>query len=79
MKFKIQFKDPDGVYSGIKDAAEDAAEEAAEVGLSGDEAAALAMAREETLEKAISTWVEYKEYITVEFDTVKKTATVVPR
>jgi len=77
MKFKIQFKDPDGVYEGTKDAANDSLEGVGH-DLNEEELDELVLMRREKLVTALSKWVEHGEYITVEFDTEAGTATVVP-
>ena len=77
MKFKVILKDPDGFFESIK--------EAAEKSLNGttfsdeDEFERLSEIRFEKIQESISKWVEYSEYITVEFDTTANTATVVPK
>ena len=76
MKFRVTMKDPDGVYEAIRSAARDSMENlAGKVDLG--EANDLIESRHEKISDAISAWVEYGEYLTVEFDTDAKTATVV--
>jgi hypothetical protein len=74
VKFTITFKDPDGVWESIQQAARDilAAEGTPEH-------------RHETLKESVrdeimmnvTEWITYGEYVTIEFDTEAKTATVV--
>ena len=77
MKFKIQFKDPDGVYESIKDAVEDSL---AGVGhdLNEQELEDLMFTREERTGTDLKKWIKNGEYVTVEFDTEAGTAVVVP-
>lgn len=76
MKFHIQLKDPDGFSDGMDEAIEASLSEA---DLSDDEKEAVSAARQERAWKALEKWVEYREYVTIEFDTDAGTATVVPR
>jgi hypothetical protein len=76
MKFRIQLKDPDGFSDGMDEAIEASLSEA---DLSEDEKEAVSEARRERAWKALEKWVEYNEYVTIEFDTTLGTATVVPR
>lgn len=72
MKFTITFKDPDGVYDSLRDAARQAVPE----GLDDEEREDLIATRREKLTEAIEPWVQYDEYISIEFDTEAGTATV---
>lgn len=79
MKFRVTFKDPDGVYDSISASIFD---QLAKFDLRGElseeiEEHAKDGLREE-LEDFIRPWVKYGEYITIEFDTETKTAVVVP-
>lgn len=76
MKFKVTLKDPDGFYDGITDAVEESL--SSNSFMSERESEAAQEARRDTIKDAIEKWVEYGEYITIEFDTEAKTATVVP-
>ena len=76
MKVKITFKDPDGVWEAVKDAAR---QSVASLNLSDDEAEMLIESRHDETMDALAKWIEYSEYITVEFDTEAGTATVKPR
>ena len=76
MKFKVTLKDPDGFSVGIDDAVNRA--------LSGTtffwkkDADSVYESRRKTIRLGIEKWVEYGEYIKIEFDTTAGTATVVP-
>ena len=76
MKFRVTLKDPDGFYDGITGAVEES--------LSGNtffserESEAAHEARRYAIKDGIKKWVDYGEYITIEFDTTAGTATVVP-
>lgn len=77
MKFQIQLKDPDGFYDAKQDAAKASA--ASVEGLTDEVREELEESRSESLGEFLAKWVEYGEYIKIEFDTDAKTATVVPR
>lgn len=77
-KFRVTLKDPDGVYESVSQHAVMMAKEAlksrcvAEF-MEGDWARNVA----NTLNDRIARWVQYGEYVTIEFDTDAGTATVV--
>lgn len=74
MKITITLKDPDGVYDCVQDAIK---EEIANIpSLSEDEREALLETRTEEVFDKLRKWIEYKEYVMVEFDTEANTATV---
>jgi len=75
MKFRITFKDPDGVGDSISDAVNCSLEIS---GLDEDEQELLRDPRREKIENELKVWIEYGEYLTVEFDTEFGTATVIP-
>ena len=77
MKFRITMKDPDGPYDCIQDAAKEMVD--AIKGIEPDERESIQEARHNTLRDFAGKWMEYGEYITVEFDTEAGTAIVVPR
>lgn len=77
MKFRVTFKDPDGVSESLFWEAKKSVEEIS--GIEEDELEDLIKNREEKLSKFIRKWVEYDEYLTVEFDTEAGTASVVQR
>ena len=74
MKFRITMKDPDGASDGLNDAAY----KELPAGLSDLEKDTVAELRVDTIGDFVSKWMQYKEYLTVEFDTELGTATVVP-
>lgn len=75
MKFTVSFKDPDTFGDAIRDAVED---DVKALGLSAREAESVAEIRAEEVQNAIGHFVEYGEYIRIEFDTEARTARVVP-
>jgi hypothetical protein len=75
MKFKITFKDPDGPFQGLTDAANFYA---TNLGLPPEEHTLILEHKYEEFVDFISKWVEYGEYITIEFDTEEGTAKVIP-
>ncbi len=77
MKIKITLKDPDGFYDAISDAIQGSISQIE--GLTDDEKEALEKTRRDEINEILSEWVEYNEYVTIEFDTDAKTATVIPR
>jgi len=75
MKLRITLKDPDGFYEAIREAAEN---QVAEIqGISRDEADTLIENRHESIAEYMTRWVEYGEYVTIEFDLEEATATVI--
>lgn len=78
MKFTITFKDPDGVYESLQEEARSTLTNQA-LGLTEKEYEALLEAREDTMKEFISPWIQYGEYVTIEFDTEQNTATVVKK
>lgn len=77
MKIRISMENPDCVYEAVKDAAE--ADVSQIEGMAEDERNDLVESRQEGIFEILEKWIEYKEYITVEFDTEAMTAIVVPR
>lgn len=75
MKFRIQLKDPDGFCDGFDDAVRESVSNID--GLDDDERSEVLDKRGETLRKFSGRWVQYNEYITIEFDTDANTAKVV--
>lgn len=73
MKFSVKLKDPDRFYESVNDAIK---ESVADTGLPEDEQEALSETRREKAWKCLGQWVEYQEYITIDFDTEAGTATV---
>lgn len=74
MKFMITFKDPDTVADAVNEAAKEALESVD--GIDDDEREVLVEKRAEKLREAIEPWIEYGEYVRIEFDTEAGTATV---
>lgn len=77
MKFTITFKSPDAVYDSIYAAASESVE-----GMDfedPDEELDIVSMREAKLTEFVKPWIEYGEYLTVEFDTEAGTAEVVKR
>jgi hypothetical protein len=72
MKFKIQFK----TLSGVSDCVNTSVRESLPGGLTEDGAAVLAEERHNEVDAVLEKWLRYSEYITIEFDTDTKTATV---
>lgn len=74
MKIPITFKDPDGVFDGIRDAIKSSL---SDVGpLSGDEREDLIDKRQEKITELLSQWISEGEYLSVIFDTEEGTAKV---
>ena len=74
MKILVTLKDPDGFSDAIDDAVKQSL--ADQEGLDDDEREALFEARQERFGSMLGQWVEYGEYVTLEFDTEAGTATV---
>ena len=74
MKIKMQLKDPDGVYESIREAAEKQVSEM--TGLRESEKESIIENRHEEISEQLEKWIEWGEYITIEFDTETATATV---
>lgn len=77
MKFTVTLKDPDGFYDGVRAAAKESLKELS--GLDEDEKADLTEVRHQKAWSRLEEFVSDQELITIEFDTVARTATVVPR
>lgn len=76
-KFQVTMKDPDGSFESIREEAERQVN--AMPDLDDDERDTLIDKRVEKLNEFTEQWMEYGEYITIEFDTDAKTATVVKK
>ena len=76
MKIRICMKNPDSISDALFDAALASVAELKDI--SAVEKDLLVEDRREQLAEAITPWVGYQEYITVEIDTVAKTAVVLP-
>jgi hypothetical protein len=68
-KLVITFKDPDGVFEAIKQYVDDTYK-------NSDELTKLAL--EFDTERELKKWIEYGEYVSIEFDLDEGTAEVVP-
>lgn len=75
MKFRLTLKDPDGFENGLRAAARRSFDA---LPLKADELAEAVETRVEAVQHFLSKWVKYNEYITIEFDFINKTATVIP-
>ena len=76
MKIRIMLKDPDGIHEAVEDTIRESLKAHEE--LDNDEKAAIMETRSEKTWAILGKFIEYKEYITVEFDTDTNTARVVP-
>ena len=76
MKFQITLKDPDGFSNSIRQAVE---ESLAKLPLEGEELESAIELRTKVVEDFLEKWVNYGEYITIEFDKKSGTATVLTR
>lgn len=76
MKFRVTMKDPDSAYDAIRDAAKESVKE---TGLPEDEQEAVLEKRIEKLTAFADQWMEYGEYILLEFDTDAGTCVVIKR
>jgi len=78
MKIRVTLKDPDGFSQGVDYAIEKSVK-AEFPSVDDDENEAICEERVEEVWKALKKFVEYKQYVTIEFDTEKGTAEVVKR
>jgi predicted ATP-dependent Lon-type protease len=76
MKFRVTLKDPDAFYEAIREAIKESL--AATHPLADAEREAIRELRRDSVSASIERWVEYGEYVTIEFDIEAMTATVVP-
>ena len=76
MKISVTLKDPDGFCESVE---EDVKASLSDLGLDASEVDALVEKRTENVWKQLEKWVEYQEYITIEFDLKAGTATVKER
>jgi hypothetical protein len=77
MKIRVTLKDPDGFYESVRDAVTEWASRQPD--LDQEEREQIIDARMTSVWKKLGRWVEYKEYVDIEFDTEAMTATVVAR
>jgi len=73
MKITVTMKDPDTMYDAVQDAVKSEVEM---LNLPEDEYDALIELRADKEREKLSKWFRYSEYLAVEFDTEKMTATV---
>jgi hypothetical protein len=79
MKFRITLKDPDGFYEGIDEATFASVKSHLGEDPDSDVEEAVSNVARQKIEDFIEKWVEYGEYVTLEFDTDTGTAVVVER
>lgn len=77
MKFRIMLKDPDGFSDGVDEGVAESIRAMTEI--ADDEKDAIKEKRAEKVWAALDKFVEYKEYVEIEFDTDAGTAVVVAR
>lgn len=77
MKIRVTLKDPDGFYQCVNDAVKEELKKLD--GIDDRERDVLADARVQTVWKKLERWIEYQEYVDIEFDTDAGTAIVVER
>jgi hypothetical protein len=73
VKFTVTMKDPDGLHTSLEDAVFGAMPE----GLPKEEQEMLMESRREKARKFAGKWLEYGEYVELEFDTEAGTCVVV--
>lgn len=77
MKIKITLKDPDGFYESVRQAVSD---QLASIDvISDEEREVLEESRIEAVNEKLSKWVEFNEYIYLEFDTDQETARILEK
>ena len=82
MKFRVTMKNPDALYEAVEYATEgylDQIEGLKELDLDEEAKDMLLEKKKEKLHEFAGKWMEYGEYITVEFDTEAGTATVIEK
>lgn len=72
---RVTLKDPDTMYDAVQEYVE---EELKKSDLPEDEQEAVKELREEKYREACYVFFEYGEYLTIDIDTDKQTATVIP-
>lgn len=77
MKFQVTLKDPDGFSNAVDEAVKESLSELE--GLDEDEKEQLLDVRLEKTWEKLERFVEYQEYVTIEFDTEAGTAVLVPK
>jgi hypothetical protein len=78
MKFNISFKTPDASERAASENAYNLADLTVDDfdGMSDEETEQVLEQKEKEIEEFLEAWISYGEYITIEFDTEAKTATV---
>ena len=80
MKFRITFKDPDGVYDSLTDVVNNYRIVDGDLEpFDCDDISELPELIRDKLREFMQSWIEYDEYVTIEFDTAANTCVVVPR
>lgn len=74
MKFRVTMKDPDCQYEATLEAARESLKD---LPLTADEKELLVESRQKDFANFADQWMEYGEYLCVEFDTDAKTATLI--
>jgi len=77
MKIRLTLKDPDGVWDGIQHAARNHVEDVSCSDPNSEICKEMIESTREVMEDAISPWIEFGEYVTIEIDTTTNTARVV--
>lgn len=72
----MMLKDPDGVIFAVSKAVRDELEKVTDI--SDGERRLLQEGREEEFRFELSRWIQYDEFVEIEFDTENKTARVIP-
>lgn len=76
MKIRITLKDPDRIYEAVEDTVRESLKGLHD--LEDDEKAAIMESRSEKTWAILERYIQFQEYITVEFDTDTNSARVVP-
>lgn len=76
MKFTVTMKDPDGPHYSFDDLRNEEEKKQRALGLSERDAQALAEMHVNDAREFASQWLDYGEYVTIEFDTDAGTASV---
>lgn len=78
MKFTVTFKDPDALQNALEEAAIQSIRGKTK-GLTEKQVNLLVEDEIEELRGCTEKWIEWSEYLKVEFDTIAGTATVLPK
>jgi predicted nucleotide-binding protein (sugar kinase/HSP70/actin superfamily) len=74
MKVNITLKNPDAVYESVREAVKD--QISSIEGIDEEEREELEESRIEAVNEKLSKWIEYNEYVRLEFDTEAGTARI---